>query len=259
MQLSLEGKVALVAGSSRGIGRAIAEELLREGASVTITGRNAAQLESARRALAAAAGPNRVWSFAGDLTDPKPIGRLRESLRRGRRLPDIVVANIGSGTARTGWDVSLAEWDRVLRVNLLGAMALVRSFLPGLRRRGWGRIIVIASIAGREAIPAPTTYAAAKAALIAAAQSLSRLTMGAGVTVNVVAPGNILFPGSVWERKLKADRRAVARYLRAEVPAGRLGRPDEVAAAVAFLASDRADFVNGACLVVDGGQSRAFG
>jgi 3-oxoacyl-[acyl-carrier protein] reductase len=251
--------VALVSGSSQGIGRAIAEELLREGASVTITGRDVARLERARRALAKTTTPERLISFAGDLTESATIERLRKTLTRQNLLPDIVVASIGSGRSVSGWNVPGGEWERVFQINFFGAMKLLQAMLPELVRRGWGRVIVIASIAGIEAVPAPAAYGASKAALVMAAQSLSRLTGSSGVTINVVAPGNILFRGGVWERKLKADRDSVERYLRGEVPANRFGTPGEVASAVAFLASDRAAFINGACLVVDGGQTRSFG
>ena len=258
MDFSLDGKHALVSGSSSGIGRAIAEALLREGASETVTGRDAARLERARRAMAKSSAPERVSSFAGDLTSSETIDKLRADLAKRRQLPDVVVASIGSGRGISGWDIPGSEWERMFKINLFGAMHLVRSMLPHQLQRGWGRVIVIASIAGVEAISAPTSYAAAKAALIMAAQSLSRLTGSSGVTVNVVAPGNILFRGSVWEKKLRSDRIGVERYLRAEVPAGRLGTPDDVADAVIFLASERAGFINGACLVVDGGQTRSF-
>jgi 3-oxoacyl-[acyl-carrier protein] reductase len=259
VNLLLKGKTALISGSSRGIGRAIAEDLLAEGASVILTARGAGELQRAQRSLAKASAPERVHSFAGDLTDPPTIKRLQATLAKQKRLPNIVVANIGSGKSVSGWKAPDEEWERVFRINLFGAIDLVQSMLPHLVRNRWGRVIVIASIAGIESTPAPTPYAAAKAALVMAAQSLSRLTGASGVTVNVVAPGNILFPGSTWDRKLKADRAAVERLLRAEVPAGRLGTPAEVAAAVTFLASERAAFINGACLVVDGGQTRSFG
>ncbi len=258
MDLALNGKIALVTGSSRGIGKAVAEGLLAEGASVIINGRGASNLERVRIELSRTSSPDHVTTFAGDLTDPSTVDAMRADLTRRRRLPYIVVANIGSGRSEGGWNVHPDEWKRMFDLNFFGAMTLIRSMLPHLIRKRWGRVIVVGSIAGLEAIPAPPPYSAAKAALTMAAQSLSRLTASSGVTVNVIAPGNILAPGGTWERKLKANPTAVRRYIRADVPAGRLGTPEEVAAAVAFLASEQAAFINGHCLVVDGGQTRSF-
>jgi 3-oxoacyl-[acyl-carrier protein] reductase len=124
-------------------------------------------------------------------------------------------------------------------------------------KRGSGSVVAVGSIAGLESVPAPITYSAAKAALTAAAQALSRQV--AGVRVNVVAPGNVLFPGGGWERRQSDDPAGVRAYVEAEVPLGRFATPNEIADVVVFVASERASFLTGACLVVDGGQSHRFG
>lgn len=168
------------------------------------------------------------------------------------------MANVGSGTGRGGWELSPEDWQSALRVNLLGGMTLASAALPHLMSRGRGSLIFISSIAGCEAINAPVPYSAAKAAVQSAAKSLSRLMGPHGVRVNTVAPGNVLFPGGAWERKLAERREFFEESIRTEVPLRRFGTPDEIADAVVFLASERASFITGACLVVDGGQTRSF-
>jgi len=140
----------------------------------------------------------------------------------------------------------------------LGSMALASTVLPHLIARGAGSLTFTSSIVGCEAINAPITYSATKAAVQGAMKSLSRLVGPQGVRVNAVAPGNVLFPGGSWERKLAERREFFEQYIQSEVPLQRFGRPEEIANAVVFLASERASFITGACLVVDGGQTRSF-
>ena len=258
MYLGLEDKVAFIAGSSRGIGLAIACAFLRERAKVVITGRNVEPLEEASALLTAEADPQRVLSIRGDMTDPTEIRRaLNEAVSAFGGL-DAVVANVGSGIARGGWDLTLDDWWSALNINLLGGMVLASAALPHLIARGGGSLTFISSIVGCEAINAPVTYSAAKAAVQSAMKSLSRLVGSQGVRVNAVAPGNVLFPGGSWERKLAERREFFEQYIQSEVPLQRFGRPEEIADAVVFLASERASFITGACLVVDGGQTRSF-
>lgn len=258
MDLGLSEKVAFVAGSSRGIGLAIARAFLREGAKVVITGRNSGSLDDAQALLLKEADPQRVLCIRGDMIAPTDIDRALSETATAFGGIDAVVANVGSGSGPTGWDIGLEEWQSALRVNLLSGMTLARKSLPHLiaRRRG-ASLTFISSIAGCEAINAPVTYSAAKAAVQSAAKSLSRLVGGHGVRVNAVAPGNVLFPGGSWERKLAERREFFEEYIRAEVPLQRFGEPEEVASVVVFLASERASFITGACLVVDGGQTRS--
>jgi len=258
VDLELYDKVAFIAGSSRGIGLAIARAFLREGAKVVITARNAKSLEEANALLIREAGAQRVLSIRGDMTDPTDIRcALNETMATFRGI-DAVVANVGSGIARGGWDLTLDDWQSVLNINLLGSMALASAALPHLLARGGGSLTFISSIAGCEAINAPVTYSAAKAAVQSAMKSLSRLVGPQGVRVNAVAPGNVLFPGGSWEQKLAERRKFFEQYVQSEVPLQRFGRPEEIANAVVFLASERASFITGACLVVDGGQTRSL-
>jgi 3-oxoacyl-[acyl-carrier protein] reductase len=170
----------------------------------------------------------------------------------------VLVANIGTGTARPGWDLGDRDWELSFEANLHASRRLIEAVLPGMLEHGRGSIVCIASIAGLESLNAPLTYSAAKAALVSYAKNLSRLVARRGVRVNVVAPGNVLFEGGSWARKVAERGDEVRRYIDAEVPAGRFGGADEIADAVTFLASDRAAFVTGACLVADGGQTRSY-
>jgi len=258
MDLGLRDKVAFIAGSSRGIGLAIARAFLREGAKVVITGRYIESLEVVTKSLIAERGGDCVLSLSGDMTDPQHIRHAIDRTISVFGCIDAVVANIGSGTARGGWDINLNDWQSIINVNLLGSMALASAALHHMIARGGGSFTFISSIAGCEAINAPVTYSAAKAAVQSAMKSLSRLVGPHGVRVNSVAPGNILFPGGTWERKLVECRESFEQYIKSEVPLQRFGRPEEIADAVIFLASERASFITGACLVVDGGQTRSF-
>ena len=258
MDLSLNDKVAFIAGSSRGIGLAVAQAFLREGANIAISGRNPGSLDQARDLLTAEAGRDRVLAILGDMTRDAELERALGLVEATFGGLDAVVANVGSGTAPSGWDLSPDDWQAALTANLLGSMALARKAMSHLIARGGGNITFVSSIAGVEAINAPIGYSAAKAAVLSAMKSLSRLAGPQGVRVNAVAPGNVLFPGGTWERKLMERRDFFEEYIRTEVPLQRFGRPEEIADAVVFLASERASFITGACLVVDGGQTRSL-
>ncbi len=256
MELNLSGKTAFIAGSSRGIGFAIASAFLQEGAKVVITGRNVESLEEASTLLAGEVEPSRILSICGDMTNSTDIRHALDETMSAFGSIDAVVANVGNGTARGGWDLNLDDWQSALNNNLLSGMTLASTALPHLIARGRGSLTFVSSIAGYEAINAPVTYSAAKAAVQSAMKNLSRLVGVHGVRVNAVAPGNILFPGGTWEGKLAERREFFEQYIKSEVPLQRFGRPEEIADAVVFLASERASFITGTCLVVDGGQTR---
>jgi 3-oxoacyl-[acyl-carrier protein] reductase len=256
MNLSLTDKVVFIGGASRGIGLAIARAFISEGARVVMTARDETRLTQAVATLGAPAGA--VLTIARDMTIETEIQHaVEQTLATFGRL-DSVVANIGNGSVRGGWELTTADWLTALQTNLLGSMALATAALPTLITRGGGSLIFISSIAGWEAMNAPVSYSAAKAALLSAVKNLARLTGPQGVRVNAVVPGNILFSGGNWERKLATQREFFENYIRTEVPLQRFGRPEEIADAVTFLASMRATFITGACLVVDGGQTRSF-
>lgn len=223
-----------------------------------ITGRDAKSLEEAKASLVMECGPLRVHSVAGDMTDTADIRNALDEAIVAFNGIDAVVANVGSGRARGGWDLDQEDWGSSLSINLLGGMTLASAAVPHLLARNDGSMTFISSITGIEATSAPLPYSAAKAAILSAMKNLSRLVGAKGVRINAVAPGNVLFPGSSWERKLAERQEFFEQYIQNEVPLGRFGQPEEIADAVVFLASERASFITGACLVVDGGQTRSF-
>jgi 3-oxoacyl-[acyl-carrier protein] reductase len=255
MDLGLKDRVVFVAGSSRGIGEGIATVFLEEGARVAITGRNAEALSAAAAALGAGRA-DRVMTFSGDLTQAPVAAEAHRRVLDRWGTVDALVCNIGSGAAKNGWQLTAADWEPVFRINLWATVRLVEVFLPSMVEAHRGNIIVITSIAGLESLGAPIPYGAAKAAVAHYAKDLARRVGRHGVRVNAVAPGNILFPGGTWQRKLDADATGVNAMITAEVPLARFGTPEEIGALVAFLASDRAAFITGATLVADGGQTR---
>jgi len=260
MDLGLDGRHAFVAGSSSGIGLAVAAGFLREGAHVTISGRTAATVERAAAELRAQGG-GRVGAFVGDLTDALTIERALDAAGADVGPVDCVVANVGIGASPLGWEVADDDWFADLRQNLTGSMFLARSALtrmaarPAEERRRC-TITFVSSIAGVQSLGSSLPYGAAKAGLEHASRSLAKLAGSAGVRVNTVAPGNVLFPGGNWERRVSERPEAWGRWIQREVALRRFGTVDEIADAVVWVASERAAFVTGASLVVDGGQLR---
>ena len=256
MHLNLEGRTALVGGSSRGIGRSIAEAFLKEGCRTVITGRDAASLHDCGQELRARFGKTQVLAITGDLLDSATVQDLRTQVLAQWGSLDILVVNLGSGRGKVGWDLAESDWKDLLAANLWGGVVLAQTFLPDMVAAQRGCLLFIASIAGLETLPAPLPYGAAKAALLHYAKALSRTLGPYHVRVNCIAPGNVIFPGGSWDFRVQADPDFVHRYLQMEVPLQRFGKPDEIGDLAAFLCSDRAAFITGACLVADGGQTR---
>lgn len=258
MDLHLADAVVLVAGSSRGIGLATASAFLGEGCRTIITGRDSDGLAKAQATLEGESDPERLMAFEGDLGDSVVIDELLASIdERWGRL-DCLVANIGSGRGAIGWDLEESEWQRLTEVNLSSSYRLVQKVLPAMIKAQRGSIVLVASIAGLESSPAPLPYSAAKAALVSYGKNLARQVGQFSVRVNSVAPGNVLFPGGSWERHLAERRDEVLRQIESDVPLRRFGEPHEIADLIVFLSSDRAAYITGSCLVVDGGQMRSL-
>ena len=257
MDLELADRAVFVAGSSRGIGFAIAEAFVEEGARVVLSGRDRKSLDRAAAALGGACS-ERLLAVEADLTDEGGIEHALAAARTRFGALDVIVANVGDGRATSGWEVERGEWETVLERNLLGSMDLARLAMPDLIERR-GSLVMISSIAGTEAIGAPIAYGAAKAALNSAVASLARSVGPLGVRVNAVVPGNVLFPGGSWQSKIEQRPDFWRDYIQREVPLGRFGRPEEIAQAVLFLASQKASFITAAAFVVDGGQTRSHG
>jgi 3-oxoacyl-[acyl-carrier protein] reductase len=223
-----------------------------------LTGRDPVALEDARQTLAARHGEDRVRAHAGDLADSARRVEVVAEVHRAWGRLDLLVAGVGSGAGRRGWEQGQQEWERMFSVNLWISAGIAEAVLPGMVAAGRGSIVFISSIAGGETVSAPPPYGAAKAALRSYSKALARELGPSGIRVNCVAPGNVLVPGGGWGRRLASDRAAVEAYIAAEVPMQRLGAPEEIAAVVAFLSSPRASFVTGAWVVADGGQTRGY-
>ena len=254
MELGLAGKVALVTGSSRGIGRAIATRLVEEGADVVFCARGEATLDEA---VAAAPGPGRARGVAADVSTEEGAASVVGAAIASFGGLDIVVNNVGGSGASTFDDLDRADLEAVLGKNVVPALLVSRAALPELRTRGGGVIALIASIFGRELGGGPG-YNLAKAAEISLAKTMARDLAKDSIRVFSVAPGSVLFPGGSWERRQREDPEAIAAFVEREIPWGRFGTVDEIADVVAFLVSERASWVVGTSVVVDGGQSRAF-
>jgi 3-oxoacyl-[acyl-carrier protein] reductase len=259
MDLGLRGKAALVTGASRGIGRGIAIELAREGCRVALCARGKEALDAAAaevRALGAEA-----IAVAADVTTAQGVREAFDTASGAFGALEILVNNVGGSTGSSFQETSEEEWQRAIDLNLWPALRLSRLAVPSMRARGRGAIVNIVSIYGREwggSYVRRPTYIAAKAAEIGMSKALAMELAPLGIRVNAVAPGSIIFPGGGWEKRTKEDPEGIAAFLKADLPLGRFGRPEEVGRVVAFLASDAASLVLGACLNVDGGQSRAL-
>ena len=252
MDLGLQGKACLVAGASRGIGRAITLALAREGARVAAVARGEADLA----ALAAQLGEGHTSIVADIVTAGGARAAVEGAVAAFGGL-DIVISVVGKSFAREAAAMDDEDFAKSLDMNLWSSARVAQRAVPHLIARGGGSITLITSIWGREAGGAPG-YNVAKAGVVALAKALARDYAKHHSRVNSVAPGSILFPGGGWDRRLKADPEGIADMVKRELPFGRFGTPEEVADAVTFLASPRAQWIAGACLVVDGAQSRAF-
>lgn len=254
MDLGLAGKRCLVSGGSRGIGRAIALAFAREGARVCCVARGEEALRAVAGELAAAGGGPHATVVADVFTAGGADAAIAGAVRELGGL-DIVVANAGKSFARDAAQMDDDDFAKSLDANLWSAARIAQRAAPHMIRGG--SITLISSIYGREAGGAPG-YNVAKAAVIALGKALARDYASQNIRVNSVAPGSILFPGSGWERRQKADPAGIADMVKRELPFGRFGKPEEVADVVAFVASPRASWVAGTCIVVDGAQSHGF-
>jgi 3-oxoacyl-[acyl-carrier protein] reductase len=267
MNLQLDGKVALVTGSSKGIGEAIAMTLAREGAHVVIHGRDRAQVDRVVEAVQAHGGS--ASAVLADLTQDEDVAELHRKVESDLGSIDILVNNAGGSGPKVDWHGSKpAEWTATYDRNVLAALRITTAFLPKMRRARWGRIINISSGAATMPPPGGPDYSAAKAAMNAMTASLAKAVAGDGITVNAVSPGTIrsakleeAFRHVAAERGIAPREAAWDEVQRgvlplfAQVPLGRVGELDELADTVAFLASPLAGYITGINLRVDGGMS----
>jgi 3-oxoacyl-[acyl-carrier protein] reductase len=253
MDLLLTNKVAIVTGSSKGLGFAAARALVDEGARVVICARQKAPLEAAAAALSDA---GTVLAIQADVSDPRGAEQVVEQTMAEFGVVDILVNNVGKAGGGDVVSTSDAEWQSAFDQTLFPAVRMSRLVVPRMRSAGGGVVLMIASIWGRES-GGRMTYNAVKAAEISLAKALAQQLAPANIRVNSVAPGSISFEGGTWWKRQQEDPDGMAEFVRREIPLGRFGRPEEIGAAVAFLASPRASWITGACIPVDGGQSRS--
>jgi NAD(P)-dependent dehydrogenase (short-subunit alcohol dehydrogenase family) len=242
-RIDLAGRAAVVTGGARGIGRAIAERLLASGAQVALWDRDAATLEQAGAGDA-------VLSVVVDVTDEASVETAAAATRARFGKIDILVNNAGiTGGNATSWELAPADWRQVLEVNLTGAFLTCRAIVPGMLAAGYGRIVNVASIAGKEGNPNAAHYSASKAGLIALTKSLAKETAARGVIVNCITPAAV--------RTAMFDQMSQAHidYMLARIPMGRFGQVEELAALVAWLSSEECSFSTGAAFDISGGRA----
>ena len=258
MDLGLKNKVAIVTGSSRGLGLAAVNALAAEGCFVTLCARSEERLRDAAGNVASIAGhDDRVLAVAADVSTPTGIGEVIDRTVQTFGGIDVLVNNAAFGGGAGLLETSDGEWQEAIDQTLLPAVRACRLVVPHMQRRGGGAIVIIASIFGREA-GGRMTYNAVKAAQISLGKSLAQQLAPSNIRVNTVSPGSILFEGGSWWKRQQQNPAAIAEFIKHELPFGRFGRAEEVGDVVAFLASPRASWISGTSVVVDGCQSRAF-
>ena len=256
MDLQLAGKVAIVTGSSKGLGFASAKALAGEGCRVCVCARGADTLEKAAAELRSMTDPESILAVQGDVASAAGCEKVVSSAVRAWRTVDILVNNVGAARGEGIAETTDEAWQEAFDQTLYPAIRMSRLVVPLMRAQKSGCIVMIASIWGRES-GGRMTYNAVKAAEISLAKAMAQQLAKDGIRVNSVAPGSILFAGGSWDRRQQADPSGIAEFVRRELPFGRFGRADEVGSVVAFLASPRASWISGSCVPVDGCQSRS--
>ncbi len=254
MDLGLRNKVALVTGASQGIGRAIALHLATEGCAVAICGRTPDTLKRAAEELRGAG--ESIHAVVADVTQPGEVERFVNEAAAALGDVELVVANVGGATANRLLDASPEDWAATFDLNLFHAARVIKAAVPFMERRGGGSAVTISSISGWRAGPG-ALYGTAKAAEIFLAGALAWELASKRIRVNTVSPGSILFEGGGWDRFRRRDPERFETFERDEFPWGRLGTAEEVANVVAFVLSDKAGWINGANIPVDGAQGWA--
>ncbi|HKM99550.1 MAG TPA: SDR family NAD(P)-dependent oxidoreductase [Candidatus Binataceae bacterium] len=254
MDLGLNGKVVMITGASKGLGRAMVQAFAAEGARISMCARGAEALAEAEKGLRAAGVE--VFAQAVDVTDTSATSRWVAATVERFGAVDVLVNNAGGADPRPAADLDDQAWQAAFDQNFFSAVALARFCAAEMRKRGAGSIVNISSIYGRES-GGPVSYNASKAALISFTKMLARELGQHKIRVNAVAPGSIIYPGGVWETIFRQNPSFEKDFIAHEFPCGRLGRPEEVAYAVLMLASPRASWITGACVPVDGAQGRS--
>jgi 3-oxoacyl-[acyl-carrier protein] reductase len=249
VDLGIAGKVGLVTAGTKGIGLGIAQALAAEGVRVAVAARTEADVKHTAESLSG-------LGVVADLLTEAGCRRAVSETEQVLGPVDILINNLGVRAGSSWADTGPSEFEAAFAGNIGVSVRMTQLVLPGMVERGWGRIVVISSVWGRESGGAPA-YNAAKAAEISFTTSLARDVAAKGVTVNCIAPGSILWEGGGWYRRQQADPEGIAAFVRSEMPLERFGTVEEVAGVVAFVCSQQASLLNGACIAVDGGQSRS--
>jgi 3-oxoacyl-[acyl-carrier protein] reductase len=254
MELKLKNKVVMITGASRGIGKAIALGFAAEGSRLSICGRTAETLDAAANEFREKGAA--VFAQIADVTKSAEASAFVNATAQHFGRIDVLVNNVGGSRRTPLSELTDDEWHELLDINAVSAARMSQLVVPQMKKHGGGVIIMISSIFGRES-GGHITYNAGKAAEIALTKSLAQELARDNIRVNSVAPGSILFPGGGWDRKQKADPDGIAAFIKSDLPFGRFGKPEEIADVVVFVASERASWVSGACINVDGCQSRS--
>ena len=262
MDLGLRGKVALVAAASRGLGRAVAEELAAEGATLVLCARGAEALHATRDAIAAASGRT-VQAIVADLSQREDIARVTSEALAAHGRVDVLVTNAGGPPTGTFDTHDWETWERAVNLTLRSAVELTRAVLPGMRDRSWGRIVNITSIAVKQPVDNLILSNSVRAAVTGFARTLANEVAANGVTVNNILPGytrteRVEELAEATAAKEGLSRGAIVARFENQIPMRRLGEPNEFAALAAFLASERASYITGQSIAVDGGWIRAL-
>jgi len=247
MDLSLQGKTALITGSSKGIGKSIAKTLHDEGCNVVLNGRNKKTLIETIKDF------ERASYCVADVTQINSCKKLISHTIKNWKKLDILICNVGNGSSSPSGSETISEWKRMFDLNFFSSVNMIHASKKFLEKTN-GNIVCISSIAGIESIGASVTYSTAKSALNSYVKNISRPLGKNNIRINAVAPGNIIFSGSIWEKKLAENSNKVKKMLKENVTVQRLGVPTEISHLVAFLSSDRSSFTTGGIFVVDGGQ-----
>ena len=258
MNLGLKGKVAVVTGASRGLGRAIAMGLAAEGCRLVVCARGQEALEAVREEIIGLHGVP-VLAKQADLTVPGEPEALIKTAADHFGGVQLLVNNAGGNRRGKFADLSDQDWDDILTLNLKMHLQASRAAIPYMNAAGGGAILFIGSIFGREAGgPGLSIYNSTKSALTSAAKIMALELAPDNIRVNTLAPGSIRFPGGSWDRRVNSDPEGMKVFIADNLPIGRFGTAEEIADVAAFLLSERASLITGACLNVDGGQSRSL-